>query len=696
MREQSSPPDPQDIGETNVRLCVSEQSQHTSIAWATTPLSAALPEPRNHFGVVGGMATPRKIALIVLVVLLLPVLLFGAAILVAQSEWGERKLESIVAAKLDRKVEIDGISLKWGWPPGVIFGRLRISNPEWAKSPDLIDAEGLYARVAVLPLFTGRIVVQYLGARRANAGLEMDGERATWRFGKESQEQSRLILTRVYLDDGHILFRDAAEKTDIAIDAKGSAGEGGELRATAKGAFRGEQLTATARIPELSTQHEAPLRFEGNAKVGRTTATANGVLATDGSSLDFDLKLAGPTFKELSKITGVVLPDSPPYQLAGHLKHAGNDWTFDPFTGKVGDSDLAGSVVYAKGTRRPTLRANLKSKLLDFDDLGPLIGAPPKTGPGETAAPEQRAKAAQAAASTRVLPDIKFGTDAWAKMDADVQLTAVKVQRPKQLPIDSLATHLVLKDSVMRLQPLNFGMAGGRFTTDITLDGHAKPMRGVVKGDVQGLKLKELFPTVKTMEEAVGTLYGRVDVTGHGASVAELFGTSNGQASFAVEGGRISALLVELLGLDVAEAVMMLGAKHAKVELRCAVAGFNVKDGRMAADPFVVDTSDTVIKVEGAIDLKNEQYDIETKPEPKDPSPLALRTPLLIKGPLKKPSVRPKAGPLAARIAGAAALAAINPALAVLALIETGPGKDADCGKLIAEAHGKGAVKKSQ
>jgi uncharacterized protein involved in outer membrane biogenesis len=198
------------------------------------------------------------------------------------------------------------------------------------------------------------------------------------------------------------------------------------------------------------------------------------------------------------------------------------------------------------------------------------------------------------------------------------------------------------------------------------------------------------------MQDALGTMYGRIDVKGQGGSVAELLGTSNGQASFAVEGGRISALLVELLGLDVAEAIMLLGARRNQVTLRCAVSGFDVKDGTMNAETFVVDTTDTIITVDGAIDLKNERLDLETKPEPKDQSLIALRTPINIKGPFKDPSVRPKAGPLAARAAAAAGLAAINPALAVLALIETGPGKDADCAKLLAEARSKGAVKKTQ
>jgi hypothetical protein len=58
--------------------------------------------------------------------------------------------------------------------------------------------------------------------------------------------------------------------------------------------------------------------------------------------------------------------------------------------------------------------------------------------------------------------------------------------------------------------------------------------------------------------------------------------------------------------------------------------------------------------------------------------------------------VRPKAGPIAARGAAAAALAAINPLLALLPFIETGPGKDSDCAQLLSHAKAKGAVKKQE
>jgi uncharacterized protein involved in outer membrane biogenesis len=336
----------------------------------------------------------------------------------------------------------------------------------------------------------------------------------------------------------------------------------------------------------------------------------------------------------------------------------------------------------------------VKSKLLDLDDLGPVVGAPPKTGPGETASAEQKRKAAELASTSQVLPRERFSTARWDEMDADVRLEAKRVLRPKQLPIDTLSTHVILKDSQLRLQPLAFGVAGGRVSADILLDGRTKPVRGNMEVDVQGLELARLFPESQAMKESLGTLYGRAKLNGRGESVADLLGTSNGQINLAVDSGRVSLLIVEMLGLDLAEAVMLLGTRNRQVRLRCAVADLAVKDGVATPQAFVIDTTDTVVTVAGPIDLRRERLDLVFYPEPKDYSIFALRSPIHLQGPFKDPAVRPELGPIAARVAGAALLAAVNPLLALLPFIETGPGKDSDCAKLLAQVKAKGAVKK--
>ena len=119
------------------------------------------------------------------------------------------------------------------------------------------------------------------------------------------------------------------------------------------------------------------------------------------------------------------------------------------------------------------------------------------------------------------------------------------------------------------------------------------------------------------------------------------------------------------------------------------MADFSVKQGVATPEVFVVDTTDTVVKVEGTVNFDEERLELVTYPEPKDMSLFSLRSPVQIKGAFKDPQVRPKAGPIVARGAAAAALAVANPLLALLPFIETGPGKDSDCAALVAQVNQK-------
>ena len=638
----------------------------------------------------------RRVLIILAVIVILPLIAIAGAVLLVQSERGEAWLEKQVAQRIHREVEVENIRVQWEWPLALTFERVRIGNPEWAKTPSLIDANGLYAQVLLGPLFRERIVIPYMVARKAEFGLETDGERSTWRFGHEQKDPSRIELVRVSLEDGRVVYRDEPEGTAMEADVKGKLGASGEITVEARGKFRGEPSTVSARFPDLEPNPTRPVRFEGKGRVGKTDVVADGLAGgSQLETLDVNLKLGGATMKDLRKLTGMTMPDTPPYRVAGHLKRKGAEWVFDPFQGRVGDSDLAGNVTYRKDGKRPLFVGNFKSNLLDFDDLGPLVGAPPRTGAGETSSGEQKQKAAAVAVSSKVLPKTRFETERWDDMDADVKLEAKRVLRPKQLPIDSLSTHLIMKDGVLTLDPLDFGYAGGRITSYVKLDPREKPMRGDIRADVQNVKLGKLFPTLKDMDEAFGTMFGRVELAGRGQSVDELLDTSNGKMTLAANGGQVSQLLTELLEIDVAKAMMLLGTRKKQVELRCAVGKLDVKDGVATPESFVVDTSETNVQVGGQIDLGEERLALETRAKGKSPSVLTLRSPIMLEGPFKKPSVHPKMGPAVAQVGAAAALGAVAPPLAILPFVSRGSGKDADCEQLLAEARAAGAVKKA-
>src|SRR5205085_5461857 len=105
------------------------------------------------------MKALRVIGVVVLVVLLLPVVALGGLVLFVQSERGERWFESQVASRTHRDVDLQHIRVHLGWPPAVTVERLRISNPSWARTKDLVDAQGLRALVEIPPLLHREIVI---------------------------------------------------------------------------------------------------------------------------------------------------------------------------------------------------------------------------------------------------------------------------------------------------------------------------------------------------------------------------------------------------------------------------------------------------------------------------------------------------------------------------------------------------------
>jgi len=156
----------------------------------------------------------------------------------------------------------------------------------------------------------------------------------------------------------------------------------------------------------------------------------------------------------------------------------------------------------------------------------------------------------------------------------------------------------------------------------------------------------------------------------------------------AVTGGEISNLLVEAIGLDASQALGFLIGGDKDTRLRCAVATFGVKDGIATSQALVVDTDDTRIDGHGTIDLRNERLGLRFEPRPKDKSILVARSPIDIVGTFGAPDFKIDKASLFARAGASVALAFINPLAALIPLIETGPGTDADCQGLLANLRG--------
>lgn len=654
----------------------------------------------------------------------LAVLLVIVIVVIATFDWNRVKptLNEKVSSALHRPFAINGnLAVHWrrepeegswrAWVPWPHFVAEDISlgNPAWSKQPQMAGLKRIEFRLSPLPLLAERVVIPRIDLTEPSADLQRlaDGK-ANWVFELDPKDPKAepsswvIDIGTIGFDKGHVSYDDATldAHVEVLIDPLGKPIPYGEIAGTtaakkvsdqggsaqdyafglkANGRYKGQALEATGKIGGLLALQDAkqPFPVQVDLKAGTTRIAAIGTLTDPRNlgALDLRLRLAGASLGNLYPLTGVTLPDSPAYSTDGHLiaklhEPSGASFKYEDFNGKIGDSDIHGDLGFVASQPRPKLSGALVSNQLLFSDLAPLIGADSNT--------EQKARGGASKQPTgKVLPVEQFKTDRWSAMDADVEFTGKRIVHSEKLPFTDLYTHVILDNGMLRLEPLRFGVAGGKLDAQVSLNGRTTPLQGRAKLTARGFKLKELAPSFAPMQTSFGELNGDADITGTGNSVAQLLGSADGNLKMLINDGTISRGLMEIAGLNVGNFLVgkIFGDKDVKIN--CAAADVGIQDGLAKPNLFVFDTENAVIYIDGTTNFKTEQLDLKISPESKGFRLLSLRSPLYVRGAFAKPGAGVQAVPLLLRGAGMIALGAVaGPAAGLLALVAPSSGDE--------------------
>jgi hypothetical protein len=498
------------------------------------------------------------------------------------------------------------------------------------------------------------------------------------------------VIEKLIIKDGMLLFDDQESKTQIElkVTAEGAGFLEAPVKLKAEGTY--QKLPLTLSLDGGSYQNlrssKEPYPLQINLGAGKLKARIDGNL-TEPLTMkgeDVTLDIQGDDMANLYPLIRLVFPSTPPYRLKGRLKHEGDVWSFSNFSGRVGDSDLSGHIRVDTAPKRPFMKADLVSNLLDFDDLAGFIGGKPGTAAGETASEEQKEQTAAEKNSDRIFPDQRYDLERLRAMDADVQLRAKKILAPK-LPIDDLNAKLTLNDGVLSFAPAAFGVANGRMEIYSTFDGSKRPSKVKIDARLRHLDLKRFLGDSSFAQKTLSPIGGRIVLSGTGESFRELMATASGNTFLAMSGGEISELLVRLAGLDVAHTLGVVVRGDKPISVRCALLDLQAQNGQMAVQTLVFDTANSIISGEGNIDLRDEKVNIVVIPAPKDFSPLSLRSYIRVAGGFKDISVFPD--PI--KTGTDSLFKKIFNVLTMLVMIpiqprDLGLAKDADCDALIA------------
>ena len=622
-------------------------------------------------------------------------LVIAAALFVALFGWNwlRAPLEKKVFAQTGRALLIKGeldVALGWPWPR-VHARQVSFANPAWAAQADMLTADEVAFSIHLPQLLAQRLKLSELHLVKPLVFLERHADgRKNWLLDLNQQnDNARIDIDRLTLDQGVVGYDDTADKTSIraelsTVSAPAGSKDDSGVNFVAKGKFKGLPLVAKGSGDSVLALRDerTPYGLTIDTTVGQTRIQAEGQVTSliKFSAIDMQLALSGDNLNQLFVLTGIALPATRDYVVQGHLVRKGNTLRYDAFSGRVGSSDLVGWWQVKTGGKRPSLTADLVSNQLTLEDLGPVIGA--RAGHLDAAikaVAQTGSTAAVTPPSKRVMPDLPFKFANWDSVDAEVKFRAQSMRQASYMPLDALSTHLSLKDSVLTLDPLQFGVAGGQINAVIVLDGRHNPIQAKAQVKLKRLALAKLLPADQKGQASSSQIGGQLNLAGSGNSVGSMLGHANGTVAVLVSGGEISQMTMEKAGLHLWEIFQLTLTGDKQIKLRCGVADFDVKAGNMHVNTLLFDTEVTTLLGSGNIDLAQEKLDLTLTQKTKNTSPLALRSPIYIGGNFAKPVIQVDRGRMAARAFGAVALGAINPLLALIPLVDAGPGQDSDC-----------------
>jgi len=281
-------------------------------------------------------------------------LVAGFVLMLAVIDWNMMRgpVARYLSARLDRDVRIDGdldVAL-FSWTPGATVNGLVIQQPAWVKEQNSAagtfgEIERLAVSIDLLELLTGDIVLPEFSVTRPSFRLLRDASgRANWEADPDAHGvPPRLPPIRHFvIEGGQLDLNDAKKKLTLSGSFSSQETEGGSensFRLDGKGQLnrRPFALMLTGD-PLLNVDPDQPYGFKGDVRAGDTRVVAQGALSRPFNlgAFSVDVVFAGPDLAELYDLTGLALPNTPPYRITGVLTRATDQWRLEGFSGNSG------------------------------------------------------------------------------------------------------------------------------------------------------------------------------------------------------------------------------------------------------------------------------------------------------------------------------------------------------------------------
>ncbi len=619
-------------------------------------------------------------------------------------DWFIPLVERQASAAIGRTVTIEHLEVDLGRVTRVSALGLRIANPEgWEPDPPFALAPRLTVSADVMEYVRNRrIVIPEIEVERpqVEARARDDGSNNyTLALGAEAPagegaapaqpaaDGPRIGLLRIVEGKAHVVIPALRADFNLDVATRDEGTPEPRIAVRAEGTYAAQRITGEALGGAVLalTETGKPWPIEMRVANGETRVSIRGTLSNplQLAGADVQAELRGPDMALLQPLTGIPFPETPNYEVAGQLDYAEGRVRFRDFQGRVGRSDIGGTIAVTTGAGKPDVEATLRSRRVDLADLGGFIGEEPgrASTPGQT--PQQRREQARNQASARMLPNDPINLPKLDAANVRVSYRADSIVG-RNVPFDNMAAELELRDGAIALRPLRVGVGRGAIEGTITLTPRDRgAMQAVADVRFNRLDVSRLMRVTGDYQGA-GALNGRARIDGTGNSFASIVGNGNGGLTVSMSGGNLSALLVDLSGLRLGSAFLSAIGVPGRTPVQCFIGDFGLTRGNLQARALILDTESVIILGEGNVNIAQERLNLRFRSESKSFTVGALPTDIRVQGTFRNPDIGVDLEELAVRGGIAGGLAAlIAPVAGLLPTIQLGIGEDDRCENLV-------------
>ena len=616
-------------------------------------------------------------------------------------DWFIPIVDRQASAALGHKVTIQHLHVRLGRTTTVTADAVRVDSPPgFPADQPLATIDHLSIGVGVMSTIRHRaldIPLIDVDHPVVNALSHPDGTsnwamKSTTGSTSKSSSSTPPRLGQLRIHDGHVHVVDPKLKTDMTllVHTTGTdAPDGGRIVATANGTYTRQPITGRFVGGALLTLQDRtkPYPVDLHVANGPTRAVLTGEVDQPLTFGGARLKLVfeGPDMALLLPLTGVPIPHTPPYKVTGNLDYQQRRIVFDKFHGTVGSSDLGGRIAVDAQSKVMDVKADLVSRKVDLNDLAGFIGATPGDSKTAGVTPAQKRDLDRAKASGNLLPDKPFNVPTLRSANVHLTYKGDRIEG-RYIPLDDIVAKFDIVDGHITVHPLNFAVGKGTIASDFDLNptGNTQTGKNPTGNDLR-TKAHVVFHQVdlsRIMQathafQGSGLIGGQADLTTTGNSVATMLGNGSGGLTLIISGkGDISALLHDIAGLEVGNALLSALGVPNRAELRCFIADMPLKDGILTARTFLLQTSEARTIGKGSVNLRDQTLDYALDTRSAHFSVGSLAGPIDVTGKLGSPKIRPSTE-VVARAGAATALGFAFFPLAVLPTVQFGVGDGA-------------------